>query len=107
MGRCRLARTQAHKEREKKLSLKLALGHCATIGAAECKSNLVNRAAKKNTMSFPRGERKFTSGAVVALLVIAFIYFATDVNTSILLLPTMCVFAVAICAYMFVFLRMS
>ena len=57
-------------------------------------------------MSFPRGERKFTSGAVVALLVIAFIYFATDVNTSILLLPTMCVFAVAICAYMFVFLRM-
>ena len=57
-------------------------------------------------MSFPRAERQFTSGAVVALLVIAFIYFATDVNTSVLLLPTLCVFAVAICAYLVVFLRM-
>ena len=57
-------------------------------------------------MTFPRTEAAFTSGAVVALLVIGFFYFTTDVNTSVLLLPTMCVFAVAICAYMAVFLRM-
>ena len=52
---------------------------------------------------FRAREAPFTTGAVISLIVLTFVYVGTEVGTATLLLPTLFLFTVAITGYFFVF----